>query len=407
MKRLFCLLCAVLVLSCSRAGPTVELVPSRQRVFAQSDSEATVTSWLPLGMSLPSAKASILSGLLIADAPVLDAEHKPVGKTLPRGSRVAIRDATAWEPAGREYHRWYAVSPEGSDTQEWVDSSSVVLITAQSGALRGGFLERKISVAGGESEYNVLALCDGEAVTLIDTSFLVFPDSFHPSGVTDVSFQDVNGDGVLEAVVHAQTIVSLQYLGASPLGWEAWMQEKAGRWRTIFRYNSSYGTDQGNSSTATRRAFSSTGGGFLDTVKVTADVVETTDQGVFATTTETFFLWNGTAYKENPAMALPQEGRVTAGRAEVKALPQADGAAVESLHAGDALYVFDRGDARQTVDGKAGVWLHVTTRAGKDGWIHSSLVKLAKIDPLKVNREVFLGQSGFKPPALPGGSANQ
>jgi hypothetical protein len=412
MKRLSCLFFALFILSCSRTGSsgqlvTVDLVPSRQRVFMQSDSEPAVTSWLPLGMPFASAKASILYGLLIKDAPVLDAEHKPVGRVLPRGSRVAVREATAWERAGREYRRWYSVRRQGSGKEDWVDSSAVVLITAQSGPLSGGFLERKISIAGGESEYNVLALCDGDAVSLIDTSSLVFPDAFHPSGVTSVSFEDVNSDGVLEAVVDAQTIVSLQFLGASPLAWEAWLQKKAGSWRTIFRYNSGYGTDQGNSYTATRRAFSSTGGRFLDTVKVTTNLMETMGQGVFATTTQAFFRWNGTVYKEDLATTLPQEASVTAGSAEVIALPQADGAAVETLHAGDVLYVFDRGDTQQTVGGNAGFWLHVTTRAGKDGWIHSSVVKLAKIDPLKVNREVFLGHSGFTPPALPGEPTSQ
>ncbi|MGA2612011.1 MAG: SH3 domain-containing protein [Spirochaetia bacterium] len=404
MKRLPAFLCSLLVLSCSRpAGPgqvaMVTLVPSRERVFAQSDSEPAVTSWLPLGLSYPSAGSSILYGLLIADGPVLDAAHKPTGETLRRGSRVTLSDATAWQPAGREYRRWYKIRRQGPDVEAWLDSQAVALITEVRGALSGGFLERKIAIAGGESEYNVLVLCDGSAVSLIDTSALVFADSFHPSGVTHLSIEDVNSNGVLSAVVKAQTIGSLQFLGASPLSWEAWLREKDGSWGAIFRFNAAYGTDQGNSYSATRRAFSSTGTGTLDTVKVTTDLVETTAQGVFSTTIVTFFLWNGTLYKEDPDRELPQEGSVIANAVDLRSLPQGDGAPVAKLHNGDALYVFDRGDTQQSVEGQSGFWLHATTHAGKEGWVHSSAVKLTRIDPLKVNRDVFLGKSGFSAPS--------
>jgi len=405
MKRLCSVFCALLVLSCSRPEnpgrlATVDLVPSRQRVFAQNDSETPVTSWLPLGMSFASTRTSMLYGLLIQDGTALDGTRKPVGRTLRRGLHIVVRDASAWQPAGSTYRRWYEVSQEGSTRLDWVDSSSVALITAQSGSLKGGFLERKVSIAGGESEYNVLVLCDGDAVSLIDTSVLVFPDAFHPSGATSVSFEDVNADGTPEAVVQAQTIVSLQFLGASPLSWEAWLREKDGRWGAIFRFNSGYGTDQGNSYTATRRAFSSTGAGFLDTVKVTTNLMETTAQGVFGATTETFFLWNGTVYKEDQPWGMPQKASVISG-AELKAFPQSTGETVAKLKGGDELFAFDRGDARAAAGGEDGFWLHATTRAGKDGWIRSGLVKLEKIDPLKVNRQVFLGRPAFQPATLP------
>ena len=78
-----------------------------------------------------------------------------------------------------------------------------------------------------------------------------------------MAIEDVNGDGVPEVVVQAQTIVSLQFLGSSPLSWEAWLREKGGSWGAIFRYNVGYGTDQGNSYAATRRAFSSSGAASL------------------------------------------------------------------------------------------------------------------------------------------------
>ena len=412
MKRLCPVFCALLVLSCS--GPsnpgrlaTVDLVPSRQRVFSQNDSEAPVTTWLPLGMSYASTKSSVLYGLLVEDAPALDGTHAPVGRTLHRGLRVVVRDATEWERAGATYRKWYEVGREGSSTLDWVDSSFVALITAQDGNLKGGFLERKVSIAGGESEYNVLVLCDGDAVSLIDTSALVFPNAFHPSGVTSVSFQDVNGDGAREAVVQAQTIVSLQFLGASPLSWDAWMKEKKSSWDAIFRFNSGYGTDQGNSYTATQRAFSSTGAGFLDTVKVTTNLMETTNQGVFSATTETFFLWNGTVYKQDPSWGMPQEASVTSASAELKVTPQQTGDLVTKLKVGEELFVFDRGDVRESAAREDGFWLHATDRAGKDGWVRSELVKLSKIDPLKVNREIFLGHPGFLPATLPGQSESQ
>jgi len=371
-------------------------VPSRERVFMRSDSEQVVTSWLPLGLSYPSARSSILYGLVIMEAPLLDAQHKPTGQALRRGSRVTVVDSTEWESMGAEYGRWYRVHPEGSGGDGWLDSRNVALITTAKGALSCGFLERKIGIAGGDSVYNLLVLCDGSAVSLVDTSALVFPDSFHPSGVTGVAIEDVNGDGVPEVVVQAQTIVSLQFLGSSPLSWEAWLREKGGSWGAIFRYNISYGTDQGNSYTASRRVFSSTGNGLLDTVKVTTDITEAAEQGEFRTTIVTFHLWNGSAYREDKNRELPQEGRSTAAAA-LLADPRAGSASVQALHEGDTLYVFDRGDTQESMAGQTGFWLHATSRSGKDGWIHSSQVKLSKIDPLKVNREVFLGRSGLTP----------
>ena len=75
------------------------------------------------------------------------------------------------------------------------------------------------------------------------------------------------------------------------------------------------------------------------------------------------------------------------------------GAVVSSLRAGDSLYVFDREDTRQTLNGQPGFWLRATAHSGKDGWVHSSEVKLSKIDPLKINRDVFLGRPGTPAPA--------
>ena len=51
-----------------------------------------------------------------------------------------------------------------------------------------------------------------------------FPDSFHPSGVVSVSLQDVNADSLPEILLEAETIVSVRYLGATPVRWKAWLR---------------------------------------------------------------------------------------------------------------------------------------------------------------------------------------
>ena len=127
-------------------------------------------------------------------------------------------------------------------------------------------------------------------------------------------------------------------------------------------------------------------------MKVTTDIVETSGQGEFRTTIQTFFRWNGSVYKEDPRSELPQSGTVAAATAELRELPAGNGKSVARLHKGDALYVFDRADTEQNAGGKTGFWLHATSRSGRDGWVHSSAVTLSKIDPLKINRQVFLGK---------------
>jgi len=131
-------------------------------------------------------------------------------------------------------------------------------------------------------------------------------------------------------------------------------------------------------------------------VKVTTDITEAAARGEFRTTIMTFHLWNGSAYREDKNRELPQEGRAMAAAA-LLADPRAGSASIQALHEGDILYVFDRGDTQESLAGQTGFWLHATSRPGKDGWIHSSQMKLSKIDPLKVNREVFLGRSGLTP----------
>jgi hypothetical protein len=393
MKPLALMACALLFISCSPRIPVeptgVLMVPSRERVMNAGDAEAVVTSWLSLGLSLDSAKSGVLSGLLLARAPLLDASKKATGVILPDRSRVTVIAATAWEQEGRSFRRWYTVragSP-GSEREGLLDSSLVALITVESGDVAAGFLERKIAVAGGESLYNVLAISDKGAVTLIDTSALVFPESFHPSGVARIAIEDMNDDGIPEVVVDADTIVSLQFLGASPLRWQAWLQERKTGWAVILRVNESYGTDQGNSYKAEARVFSSSGSGFKDTVKVTTFAVETTAQGEFRNTMESFYSWNGSSYAADASKELPQEGKMV-GSADMTAGP-GTGAAVETLKDGDRVYVFDRSDT--------GLWYHVVSTSEKEGWIQAGRLTLSRIDPLKENRQSFLGRSPFSP----------
>lgn len=401
MKRLLLLACALLAVSCSRSQTQVQLkrvlfVPSRDRVLAAGDTEPAATSWLPMGLSFESAKPVILYGLVLADAPLLDDARKATGSVVPDRSRVIVGSATPWEKEGRGYRRLYRVRMGQKGREGFLDSSAVALVLAESGSLAAGIVERKIDIAGGESQYNVLALSDKGAVTLIDTSSLVFPDAFHPSGAVRLSIEDVNSEGAPKVVLEADTIVSLQFLGASPLRWRAWLQDRQAGWAVIFRFNESYGTDQGNSSRASSRAFSSSGSGFLDTIKVTTDIVETAAQGEFRTTTESFYKWDGSVYREDGAQSLPQLGTVIAG-AELRTGPAPRDRPVESLHDGDQLYIFDRSDAPQSMAGEQGFWYHALSRTGKDGWIHAGTLKLSKIDPLKENQESFLGRSAFTP----------
>jgi hypothetical protein len=65
------------------------------------------------------------------------------------------------------------------------------------------------------------------------------------------------------------------------------------------------------------------------------------------------------------------------------------GAAVETLKDGDRVYVFDRSDT--------GLWYHVVSTSEKEGWIQAGRLTLSRIDPLKENRQSFLGRSPFSP----------
>jgi hypothetical protein len=84
---------------------------------------------------------------------------------------------------------------------------------------------RKIGVSGGRiGEFSLLAIAKGATLTLVDTSFYVFPDAFHPPGVVRISVSDLNGDSLPELEVEGEAIVSLRYLGATPMRWVAWLR---------------------------------------------------------------------------------------------------------------------------------------------------------------------------------------
>ncbi len=191
----------------------------------------------------------------------------------------------------------------------------------ESKGLAAGIMPRKIVVGGGESEFSLLVIADGRSVTLVDTSVFPFPDSFHPSGVLHVSLEDLNSDSQPEILLEAETIVSLRFLGSTPVRWKAWLHRREGSLVPIFRYNVSFGSDTGYSYTATDRLFDSTGGGIRDMVRVDTDytVVSGTDE--FRTTTVSFFPWDGREFKKAPLDDLPKIATVTAETAPLLAEP--------------------------------------------------------------------------------------
>jgi hypothetical protein len=382
------------------------------------------TVWRSLGASLPSAEKTVLHGLLVTGTTVFsDQRRTTVTGRLERLARVEMIESGDWEREDSAFHRSYKIwgEADGAAVEGYVDSSAVALITVEAGDLAAGFLERKIAIAGGESSYNLLVIAEGDSVTLADTSVWVFPDSFHPSGMLRVSIEDANADGATEVVVEAETIVSLQYLGATPLRWEAWLRRGisadsrrrgipadsgrrgipadsrrrgGGGWAPIFQYTASFATDEGDSYSATRRALDSSGAGFKDTVKVTVEHEQVTDDTEFRNTIVSFYLWNGSAYRKDGAQDLPKQGTARADGAGLSMTPGGEAALVETLRGGDLLYVFDRSDTRERWGETHVFWYRALAKDGIEGWVPASSVELSWIDPLKVNRETWLGKSG-------------
>jgi hypothetical protein len=228
---------------------------------------------------------------------------------------------------------------------------------------------------------------------LSDTSVFVFPDAFHPSGVVHVSLEDMNSDSRPEILLEAETIVSLRFLGSTPVRWKAWLRRREGSLVPIFRYNVSFGSDTGYSYTATNRLFDSSGGGTRDMVRVDTDYTIVSGPDEFRNTTVSFFPWNGTEFKKAPLEDLPKIGTVTGEKASLLAEPDAQGSVTATLSRGDQLYAFDRSDTRLSRDDPASWWYKAVTKSGIEGWINGTSVELSWIDALKLNRAAFLGPS--------------
>ena len=358
----------------------VRYVPSKERVFAPGDTEEIVMQWMPMGATLESARAQVLHGLLLAQTALGEDLLLPLSST-------AVVSATDWEKSAGAWRRTYMVKALGGEKPQTgsVDSASCVLVTAESGGVSAGFLERKIDIGGGEAQYNILAVVSGGTVTLADTSAWIFPDSFHPSGVRAVTIDDVNGDGSLEIVVSMETILSLNYLGATPLAWECWLPARSAAAGPLFQFNESFATDEGSAYTASRRLIDSDGDGMRETVKVATEIEESSEEGEFTNTIVSFYLWDGSRYVKQAAEELPRLAAVTAERATLFADTSIESGSVAGAEQGSLLYVFDRSDS-------APWWYRAVTKEGAEGWIAGTDVQLSWIDPLKVNRQSFLSR---------------
>jgi hypothetical protein len=207
-----------------------------------------------------------------------------------------------------------------------------------------------------------------------------------------VSLEDVNSDSQPEVLLEAETIVSLRYLGTTPVRWKAWLRRREGTLVPIFRYNVSFGSDAGYSYTATDRAFDSDGSGMRDMVRVDTDYTLLSGQDEFRTSVVSFYPWNGSEFRRAALQDLPKMGTVTAGEASLLADADPGSAVNATLLKGDQLYVFDRSDTRQVREDPASWWYKAVTKTGVEGWISGTLIELSWIDPMKLNRAAFLGQ---------------
>ncbi len=370
---------------------TVVYQPGRERVLRESDGQSLGMEWKSLGMAVPAIPGDVHYGLLFADAPLLSATGDPQGRTITSGARVSVLDVGAWEDTGTGFRRLFRVRQPAQDAEGWIDGGSLSLITAEAGELAAGIVPRKIVVGGGDAEYNLLAIVDRGKLTLVDTSMFPFADEFHPSAVLRVSIIDANGNGNLEVVVEAETIVSLRYLGASALRWVAWLRPRDGTWTPILQYNASFGTDAGYSYTTTMRAFDASGAGMMSMVRLDTEYVLVSGESEFRSNTVSFYPWNGSSYRKAPLQDLPRRGTVATDQAPL--LKEPDGESTGSLARGDVLFVFDRSDTRQSPDDASSWWYRVVAKSGAEGWISGTGVDLSWVDPLKENRAVFLGQA--------------
>ena len=369
--------------------------PARERVLTSGDGSSDDMSWQSLGRSFPALVPEVLYGLILADTPLTDKDGNSNGTLLPETSRVTVLEAGEWERWGADFRRLYHVRMKAAKQtlEGWIDSSSAALMLVEAKGLAVGLVPRKIVIGDGESEYSLLVVSDGRHVTLVDTSFIPFPESFHPSGVVHVSLEDVNSDSQPEILLEAETLVSLRLLGATPVRWKAWLRRREGTLVPIFRYNVSFGSDAGYAYTATDRAFDSDASGMRDMVRVDTDYTLVSGQDEFRTTTVSFYPWNGSEFKKAALQDLPKMGTITVDQASLLANMNARGQSgiLASLAKGDQLYVFDRSDTRQYRGDPASWWYKAVTKSGVEGWISGTMMELSWIDPLKLNRAAFLG----------------
>jgi hypothetical protein len=367
--------------------------PSRDRVLTNGDNSSNDIQWKPVGLGFPALLGKTLHGLVLTDTEVSDRDGNPGGALLAAGSRVMVREAADWVSDGSGFHRLYRVESRDKSMQGWVHASGVALILAQDGGLEAGVILRKIVIGGGESEFNLLVVADRDRATVLDTSYLPFPDDFHPSGILGISLQDVNADSRAEVIVEAETILSLRYLGATPVRWKAWLRRGAdGALVPIFSYNTGFGSDAGYSYTATDRFFDSSGTGIRDMVRVDTDFTIVSGPDEFKTTTVGFYPWNGSQFRHAALQDLPKLGTLTAEKAALREGPGAESGETAALSRGEQLYVFDRSDTRQARDDPSSWWYRAVTKSGVEGWMSGTDVELSWIDPLKVNREAFLAE---------------
>jgi hypothetical protein len=367
--------------------------PDRERVLTSGDNSNDDMSWQSLGITLSTHLADVLYGLTLVDTPLMDRDGNSKGTLIPEASRFTLLEAGQWQQWGTDFRRLYRVRTHGgqNSAQGWIDSSAAALILTEANGLAVGIVPRKIVIGGGESEYSLLALADGQHVTLVDTSIFQFPDSFHPSGVLQVSLEDVNADSQPEVLLEAETIVSLRFLGETPLRWKAWLRRREGTLVPIFRYNVSFGSDAGYSYSATERAFDSNGSGMRDLVRVDTSYTFVSGQEEFRATTVSFYPWNGNEFRRATLQDLPKMGIVSTDHAPLFAQSDARSQVLASLSKGEQLFIFDRSDTYQSRDDPSSWWYKAVTKLGTEGWVSGTVIKLSWIDPLKFNRAVFLG----------------
>jgi hypothetical protein len=393
----------------TRGEPTVSYLPSKERVLTTGDASEARTEWRSLGLELSDLLAlSHGAAVIVAPATLYSGQSAltEAGSLAPLMA-VKVIGSTDWESTGARYRRLYQVKADtkAGPLAGWVDSSACALLIAVTPGLSAGVLERKIAISEGESRYSVLLLRRPGSAFLVDTSAYLFPDAFHPGGIVSARIEDVNGDGAPEVEIVADFIVSFAYLGASPLRAEIWLRERGTAFAPILRINRSFGTDEGYEYSSSRTVLDTDGDGFRETVKVVTDQQQQTETGEsFRNALVSFFVYNGTEYVKDAAEDLPKLGTLSgpvtlehrpggsrSGSGANAAGSEGPAAAAGS---GETVFVFDRSDTSVPAGGGRMFWYKVLTRDEREGWVRGSALSMEWVDPLKMNRQVFLGAAG-------------